>query len=146
MARSWSTPIAPGERHYAACRVGQISMSTDTVLVEASAAQQLLTGQLVAPTHQQATVIDANSFNSHWTNSLVCIDCRYSQGARGFPMVVTFHYMTYVQAFPTKDQKSSPVTKVLYFVYYGLPARTHSDQGRDFESRLIKELLAILGI
>lgn len=55
----------------------------------------------------------------------------------------------YSQAFPTKDQKALTVTKVLFekfFVHYGLPARIHSDQGRDFESKLIKELLTLLGI
>lgn len=63
-------------------------------------------------------------------------------------LVVTDHFTRYAQAFPTKDQKSVTVAKVLwekYFVHYGLPARIHSDQGRDFESRLIKELLSILG-
>ncbi|KAI4882775.1 hypothetical protein NFI96_009166 [Prochilodus magdalenae] len=50
-------------------------------------------------------------------------------------------------AFPTKDQKASTVAKVLFdFVHYGLPARIHSDQGRDFESKLIHELLRMLGI
>lgn len=33
-----------------------------------------------------------------------------------------------------------------YFIHYGLPARIHSDQGRDFESRLIRELLMMMGI
>lgn len=64
-------------------------------------------------------------------------------------LVVTDHYTRYAQAFPTKDQKAFTVAKVLcekYFVYYGLPARIHSDQGRDFESKLIHEFLRMLGI
>lgn len=46
-------------------------------------------------------------------------------------------------------KKAMSVAKVLwekYFMHYGLPAWIHSDQGRDFESRLIKQLLSILGI
>lgn len=64
-------------------------------------------------------------------------------------LVITDHYTRYAQAFPTKDQKSATVAKVLlekYFVHYGLPRRMHSDQGRDFESRLIHELLSSLGV
>lgn len=64
-------------------------------------------------------------------------------------LVVTDHYTCYAQAFTTKDQKASAVAKVLweqYFDYYGLPNRVHSDQGRDFESQLIPELLDMLGI
>ena len=64
-------------------------------------------------------------------------------------LVITDHYTRYAQAFPTKDQKASTVAKVLwekYFVHYGLPKRVHSDQGRDFESRLIHELLTMLGV
>lgn len=64
-------------------------------------------------------------------------------------LVITDHYTRYAQAFPTKDQKATTVAKVLwenYFVHYGLPKRIHSDQGRDFESRLIHELLGMLGV
>ncbi|KAL3992407.1 methyl-CpG-binding domain protein 2 [Sarotherodon galilaeus] len=64
-------------------------------------------------------------------------------------LVVTDHFTRYAQAFPAKDQKASTVAKILcerYFVHYGLPARIHSDQGRDFESKLIHDLLRVLGI
>lgn len=64
-------------------------------------------------------------------------------------LVVTDHYTRYAQAFATKDQKASTVAKVFWeqhFVHYGLPKRVHSDQGRAFESRLIHELLSMLGI
>lgn len=64
-------------------------------------------------------------------------------------LVITDHYTRYTQAFPTRDQKASTVAKVLiemYFVHYGLPKRMHSDQGRDFESRLVHEVLSTLGI
>lgn len=64
-------------------------------------------------------------------------------------LVITDHYTRYAQAFPTKDQKASTVAKVLlekYFVHYGLPKRMHSDQGRDFESRLVHEVLSSLGV
>lgn len=50
-------------------------------------------------------------------------------------LVVTDHYTRCAQAIATKDQKASTVSK-----------RVHSDQGKDFESRLIHELLSTLGI
>ncbi|GAA6106462.1 uncharacterized protein LOC112847669 [Tachysurus ichikawai] len=52
-------------------------------------------------------------------------------------------------AIPTKDQKATTVAKCLweqYLVHYGFPERLLSDQGRDFESRVIKELCALAGI
>lgn len=64
-------------------------------------------------------------------------------------LVITDHFTRYAQAFPTRDQKAVTVAKVLweqYFIHYGLPGRLHSDQGRDFESRVIKELCTLLGI
>lgn len=64
-------------------------------------------------------------------------------------LVVTDHFTRYVQAYVTKDQRATTIGKVLvekFFVHYSLPSRLHSDQGRDFESRLIKEFLGMLGI
>lgn len=83
---------------------------------------------------------------------LVCIDfLSMDPDSKGLSnvLVVTDHFTRYAQAFPTKSQKASVVAKVLldkYFVHYGLPVRIHSDQGRDFECSLIREMLAILGI
>ncbi len=54
---------------------------------------------------------------------------------------VTDRFTCYAQAYPAKDQKAVTVAKILwekFFVYYRLHARRHSDQGRDFESKLIK--------
>ena len=83
---------------------------------------------------------------------LVCIDfLSMEPDSRGISnvLVVTDHFTRYAQAFPTRNQKALTVAKVLvekYFVHYGLPTRIHSDQGRDFESKVIRELLMILGV
>lgn len=83
---------------------------------------------------------------------LVCIDfLSMEPDSKGISnvLVVTDHFTRYAQAYPTKSQKAQVVAKVLvekFFIHYGLPARIHSDQGRDFESRLIRELLTLMGI
>lgn len=64
-------------------------------------------------------------------------------------LVITDHFTKYAVAIPTRDQKATTVARCLweqFFVHYGFPARLHSDQGRDFESLLIKELCALVGI
>ncbi|KAK3505931.1 hypothetical protein QTP70_003643, partial [Hemibagrus guttatus] len=99
--------------------------------------------QRAAPLHQIV---------SHGPMDLVCMDfLSMETDSRGFSnvLVVTDHFTRYAQAFPTKSQKAHIVAKILmegYFVHYGLPARIHTDQGRDFESRLIRELLHLMGI
>lgn len=93
-----------------------------------------------------------NQITSSGPLELVCIDfLSIEPDSRGVTnvLVVTDHFTRYAQAYPTRDQKAPTVAKVLvekFFVHYGLPARIHSDQGRDFESRLIKEMLKVLGI
>lgn len=93
-----------------------------------------------------------NQITSSGPLDLVCIDFLqiepHHKGTTNV-LVLTDHYTRYAQAFPTRDQKAMTVAKVLwekYFVHYGLPARIHSDQGRDYESRVIKQLLSSLGI
>lgn len=74
---------------------------------------------------------------------LVCIDfLPMEPDSKGMTsvLVVTDHFIRYAQAFPSKNQTAQTVAKILvekYFIHYGLPARIHSDQGRDFESCLI---------
>ncbi|XP_070548774.1 uncharacterized protein [Ptychodera flava] len=80
---------------------------------------------------------------------LVCIDFLTIEQDRSNTqnvLVVTDHYTRYAQAYLTKDQEAKTVAKVLwekFSVHYGLPAHIHSDQGRSFENRLIRELLKV---
>lgn len=64
-------------------------------------------------------------------------------------LVMTNHFTKFAIALPTPNQKAKTVAKCLwdhFIVHYGIPERLHSDQGPDFESRLIKELCEISGI
>lgn len=64
-------------------------------------------------------------------------------------LVLTDHFTKYALAIPTPNQKAKTVANCLwenFIVYYGIPERLHTDQGPDFESKLIKELCALLGV
>ena len=58
-------------------------------------------------------------------------------------LVVTDQFTRFAQAFVTTSQTAQTTAKTLwdkYFVYYGFPEMIISDQGRNFESRVINEL------
>uniref|UniRef100_A0A3Q2TNG1 Integrase catalytic domain-containing protein n=1 Tax=Fundulus heteroclitus TaxID=8078 RepID=A0A3Q2TNG1_FUNHE len=64
-------------------------------------------------------------------------------------LVITDVFSKFVQAFPTPDQKASTTAKILiekWFYTYGVPKRLHSDQGRNFEGELLKQLCKIYGV
>lgn len=83
---------------------------------------------------------------------LVCMDyLTLEPDERGTKniLVITDHFTKYAVAVPTPDQKAKTVAKALwsnFLIHYGFPERLHSDQGRDFESALIKDLCSLLGI
>lgn len=83
---------------------------------------------------------------------LVCIDflgLEKSKGGYENVLVITDHFTRYAQAIPTRNQSAQTTARVLYenfICHYSFPTRLHSDQGRNFESRVIKELCKIAGV
>lgn len=64
-------------------------------------------------------------------------------------LVLTDVFSKFTQAIPTRDQRASTVAEVLvkhWFNVLGVPSRIHSDQGRNFESNIIKQLCKTYGI
>lgn len=63
-------------------------------------------------------------------------------------LLITDHFAKFAVAVLTKDLKARTVAKTLwenFIVHYGFPSRLLSDQGRDFESKTIKELCTLIG-
>ena len=83
---------------------------------------------------------------------LVCVDflkLEPSQGGIENVLVVTDHFTKYAQAYATRNQTARTTARVLYenfFIHYGFPRRLHSDQGRNFESKMLRELCDMANI
>ena len=59
------------------------------------------------------------------------------------------HFTRYAEAFPTRNKLAKTTAKVLFenfIVHYGFPARLHIDEGRNFESSVIRELCSFAGV
>ena len=64
-------------------------------------------------------------------------------------LVITDQFTRYALAYPSKTQTAQATAKLLwdnFICHYGFPEKFISDQGRNFESDLIKELCKIAGV
>ena len=64
-------------------------------------------------------------------------------------LVITDHFTRYALAYPSKTQTAQATARILwdnFICHYGFPERFISDQGRNFESDLIKELCKLAGV
>ena len=83
---------------------------------------------------------------------LVCMDFWSAEDCKGKSvdvLVVTDHFTKMAHAYLCRDQSAKQVARQLwdkYFCVYGFPERIHSDQGANFESELIRELLQVAGV
>ena len=83
---------------------------------------------------------------------LVALDFLTLEDGRGGVtnvLVMTDHFTKFAMAVPTTNQSARTTARVFFdsfVVHYGFPARIHSDQGRNFESKIIKDLCNIAGI
>ena len=89
---------------------------------------------------------------STYRMDLVCMDflsLELSAGGYEHILVITDHFTRYAQAIPTKNQSAKTTARALFdnfICHYCFPACLQSDQGRNFESEVIKELCSIASI
>ena len=72
-----------------------------------------------------------------------------SKGGYGKILAITDHFTKFAVAVPTRNELAKTTADALYnhfIVPYGFPRRIHTDQGPNFESKLIKDLCRMAGI
>ena len=72
-----------------------------------------------------------------------------SKGGFQNVLIITDHFTRFAQAIPTKDQTAKTTAEAIfngYILHYGIPLTLHSDQGANFNGKVIHELCKITGM
>ena len=101
------------------------------------------------PTNQRAPLVNITTSSPL---ELVCMDfltLEPFKGGHQHVLVITDHFTRFAMAIPTKNQLARTTAEAFYnhfIIHYGIPDRIHSDQGANFESKVIRELCTITGM
>lgn len=107
---------------------------------------------VLGKTPEPAARAPLESIQSSAPMELVCLDFWSAEDGKQRSvdvLVVTDHFTKLAHAFPCANQTAKQVARKLWdhvFCVYGFPERIHSDQGTNFESKLIAELLQLAGV
>ena len=82
---------------------------------------------------------------------LVCTDfLKVDSAGNGtqYILVITDHFTRFAKAIPTRNMSARTTAEALltFCENFGIPQRLHSDQGANFESKVIRELCQLLGV
>ena len=72
-----------------------------------------------------------------------------SSNKKSYILVVGDYFTRWMEAYPIKNQEAGTAAQKLVdhvFCRLGIPEQLHSDQGKQFESKLVQELCKILKI
>ncbi|MES9879749.1 MAG: DDE-type integrase/transposase/recombinase, partial [Sedimenticola sp.] len=72
-----------------------------------------------------------------------------AKGGCQYVLVITDHFTRFAQAIPTRNMTAKTTADAFlnnFVRHYGLPMRIHSDQGANFESKLMKEVCEVTSI
>ena len=100
-------------------------------------------------TNQRAPLVNIETTQPLELVSMDFLTLEPSKGGLQHILVVTDHFTRYAQAYPTRNMTAKTTADVFFnnfVVHYGMPQRIHSDQGANFESKLVKELCTLTGI
>lgn len=107
---------------------------------------------ILAKTPEPAARAPLESIKTSAPMELVCLDFWSAEDNKQRSvdvLVLTDHFTKLAHAFPCINQTAKQVARKLWdhvFCVYGFPERIHTDQGTNFESELIAELLALSGV
>ena len=72
-----------------------------------------------------------------------------SANGNKYILVVSDYFTRWAEAFPIPNQEALTVARVFvneYVCRYGVPVQLHTDEGRNFESKIVEEMCKILEI
>lgn len=101
------------------------------------------------PTSQRVPMV---SIETTQPLELVCMDflgLETSKGGQQYILVIMDHFTKYAVAVPTKNTTAHTTAEAFmknFVVHYGFPKTIHTDQGANFEGRLMKELCKMAGV